>query len=117
VQDLDSLICVHDDGDEDTQNHIDEETDKEVEVHSAIPPHPAVHITHCLKCCKDVITVDQTEQTLGRCRQRAELHRNAHRPSHHQPVTGTPPTYKITDNELLQQETVRQLKHICYHAQ
>ena len=58
VLDLDMLIGVHDDGYEHTEYDVDEETDKEVEVDAAVPPHPAVDITHCLKCCEDVITVD-----------------------------------------------------------
>ena len=71
---LQSLVGVHDDGDEDAEYDVDEEADKEVEIDTTVPPHPAVDVTHRCKRREDVVAVDKAEQTLGRCRHAAELH-------------------------------------------
>jgi len=73
---LDSLVCVHDDGDEDAQDDVDEETDEEVEVDATVPPHDTVDVIHRRECREDVVTVDQTEETLGRRRHLTKLYNN-----------------------------------------
>jgi len=74
---LESLISVHDDGDEDAENDVDEQTDEEVEVDAAVPPHQIVYVAHRRKRREDVVAVNKTEQTLGRCRHVTELSQKA----------------------------------------
>jgi len=74
--DLESLVCVHDDRDEDAEDDVDEEADKEVEVDATVPPHPPVDVAHRRERREDVIAVDKTEQTLGRRRHCTELYIN-----------------------------------------
>ena len=74
---LESLISVHDDGDEDAENDVDKQTDEEVEVEAAVPPHQTVYVAHRRKRREDVVAVNKTEQTLGRCRHVTELSQKA----------------------------------------
>jgi len=72
---LERLISVHDDRDKDAQYDVDEETDKEVEIDAAVPPHDTVDITHCGKRREDIISVDETKETFWRCWHVAELYK------------------------------------------
>ena len=58
--DLYCLIRVHDDSNEETEDHIDEETDECVEVNTAIVPDVGVGVlTNDGECDEHVISVHQ----------------------------------------------------------
>ena len=46
VTNLDSFISIHDDGYEDTEHNIDEETNEQVQVNPTVPPHITVRIAN-----------------------------------------------------------------------
>src|SRR6218665_2512803 len=70
---LNCLIRIHDDGDKNTENNVDEETSEEIKIQAAEPPHDCICLAHCGKSCEDIITVDETEETLRCCAQFSEL--------------------------------------------
>jgi len=87
---LQSLVGVHDDGDEDAENDVDEQADEDVQVDAAVPPDHHVHVVDRRKRREDVVAVHQTEETLGRRRHVPELQNNREI-SHSQPTE----TYRL----------------------
>lgn len=62
---LDGLVCVSDEGDEETEHHVDEERDEGVQIHSAEQPHHRVLLLKLGKCGKHVVSIDQREEALS----------------------------------------------------
>lgn len=69
---LDGLVRFHYDGNEEAEHDVDKQTNEAVEVDATVPPDVAVLIDRC-KCDEQLVTVDQSKQTLGCCAQRTEL--------------------------------------------
>lgn len=71
---LDDLVGVHDDRDEQGEHHVDEQTDEEVEVDTAVDPdRQGPFHGDRVESGKHVVAVDQTEQTLTGAHQGGEL--------------------------------------------
>lgn len=74
--DLDGLVCVCDEGNEQTEHHVNEEREEGVEVEPAEQPHHVSLLSHLLESGVQVITVDQREQALRHLVQGPELVEN-----------------------------------------
>ena len=70
---LNGFIGVRDEGDEQTENHVDEQGHKGVQVDTAVEPHHVALHLHVFERGEHVISVDQGEQALGHGVQCAEL--------------------------------------------
>lgn len=74
--DLDGVVGTSDERDEETQHHVDEETDEGVEVELGEEPDEAAASLlrlHRRECHEHVVPVDEREQALRYHGQRAEL--------------------------------------------
>lgn len=70
----DEFVGFVDDGNEQTENDVDEESDERIQVELGEPPDGVVGIIgQHLERSKHVIAVDQREQALTRFRQRRKL--------------------------------------------
>lgn len=56
---LDCVVCVGDYCDEETEDHVDEERHKGIEVNPAENPHQAALLLHVFKGWEHVVSVDQ----------------------------------------------------------
>lgn len=70
---LNDLISVHNDGYEQAENDVDEQTDEDVEVNLGEGPNHCGIRRSGAESGEHVVAVDQTEQTLGRGQNGLEL--------------------------------------------
>ena len=77
---LDCFVGVHDEGNEEGQDDVDEQRDKRVEVDAREPPDQHGTFAHSGESGKHVVSVDQREQALGRRRDRLKLRDSSTRP-------------------------------------
>lgn len=73
ITNLDCFIGIHDDGNEETQYHIDEEGNEGVEVDAGEPPHHRILARSGGEGGKHVVSIDEGVQALHRGREGAEL--------------------------------------------
>lgn len=64
VTNLDCLVGIHDDGDEETQYHINEERNEAVEVDAGEPPHHRILPRGGGEGGKHVVSIDERVQAL-----------------------------------------------------
>lgn len=70
---LDGFIGASDEGDEEAEHHVDEETDEAVQVDLAEQPNQRTLLPHVCERHKHVVPIDEREQTLRDHRERSEL--------------------------------------------
>ena len=71
---LDNLVGVHDDGDEEGEDHVGEQAHEHVQVHAAVGPHHRGPVLReCVKRREHVVPVDEREERLRGGHQAGEL--------------------------------------------
>ncbi len=73
VVQLDRLVGIHDEGNEEREDDVDEEADEGVEVDPTEPPEHHRLVRHPRKCRKHVVSVDEGKETLRGCGEGTEL--------------------------------------------
>lgn len=73
---LNGFIGVCNERDEQTEDHVDEQGHKGVEVETTVEPHQVAFLLHVFKGREHVVAIDQGEQALGHSVQCAELKEN-----------------------------------------
>ena len=74
VIDLDDLVRVHDDGDEERQHKVDEETNEGVKVDSAVDPNWwALMKVEVVEGGVHVVSIDERKETFGGGHETGEL--------------------------------------------
>lgn len=73
---LDGLVCVCDEGDEETEHHVNEKRYERIEINSAEQPHHCVLLLKLGERWKHVIPVDQREETFCHTTKAFKLNHN-----------------------------------------
>ena len=63
---FDSFVSIHNDGNEKTQDNVDEYDDEKVQIGSGEAPNHTVFSIHHAECSKHIVSVNQGEQTFRR---------------------------------------------------